>query len=79
MIKFIVGAMVGGVVSFFFFALLTASKENKTEKQIKAEVLKELKNRIHEKLHKAEMHGNFEPVVTAEMFDSVVKEMEDSK
>lgn len=79
MIKFIVGAMVGGVVSVFFFALLVAARDNKTEKQIRAEVLKELKNRIHEKLHKAEMCGNFEPVVTAEMFDSVVKELEDSE
>ena len=79
MINFIIGAIVGGCVSFFFLALLIAARENKTEKQIKAEVLKELKNRIHEKLHKAEMCGNFEPVVTAEMFDSVVEEMENSK
>lgn len=42
---------------------------------IKAEAIKELEAKIHEKLHEAEMHGNFEPVVTREMFDSVVKEM----
>jgi hypothetical protein len=41
----------------------------------KAETIKELEAKIHEKLHEAEMHGNFEPVVTREMFDSVVKEM----
>lgn len=71
-----VGAMVGGCVSFFFLALLIAARDEKSKKQIRAEVIKELKNRIHEKLHKAEMCGNFEPVVTAEMFDSVVEEME---
>lgn len=42
---------------------------------IKAEAIKEFKAKIHEKLHEAEIHGNFEPVVTAEMFDSVIKEM----
>jgi Holliday junction resolvase RusA-like endonuclease len=42
---------------------------------IQAETIKELEVKIHEKLHQAEMHGNFEPVVTREMFDSVVKEM----
>jgi molecular chaperone GrpE (heat shock protein) len=41
----------------------------------KAETTKELEAKIHEKLHEAEMHGNFEPVVTREMFDSVVKEL----
>jgi TolA-binding protein len=41
----------------------------------KAETIKELEAKIHEKLHEAEMHGNFEPVVTREMFDSVVKEL----
>jgi TolA-binding protein len=44
-------------------------------KIIKATTIKELEAKIHEKLHEAEMHGNFEPVVTREMFDSVVKEM----
>jgi polyribonucleotide nucleotidyltransferase len=39
------------------------------------ETIKELEAKIHEKLHEAEMHGNFEPVVTCEMFDSVVKEL----
>lgn len=43
--------------------------------EIRAEAIKELKAKIHEKLHEAEMHGNFEPVVTREMFDSVVKEV----
>ena len=42
----------------------------------RAETIKELEAKIHEKLHEAEMRGNFEPVVTREMFDSVVKEME---
>lgn len=42
---------------------------------IKAEAIKEFETKIHEKLHQAEMHGNFEPVVTREIFDSVVKEM----
>ena len=42
---------------------------------IKAEAIKELEAKIHEKLHQAEMHGNFEPVVTREMFDSVAKEV----
>jgi hypothetical protein len=41
----------------------------------RAEAIKEFEVKIHEKLHQAEMHGNFEPVVTREMFDSVVKEM----
>jgi TolA-binding protein len=44
-------------------------------KIIKATTIKELEAKIHEKLHEAEMHGNFEPVVTREMFDSVVKEL----
>lgn len=44
-------------------------------KQKVAEAIKEVEVKIHEKLHQAEMHGNFEPVVTREMFDSVVKEM----
>jgi DNA polymerase elongation subunit (family B) len=44
-------------------------------KLVRAETIKELEAKIHEKLHEAEMHGNFEPVVTREMFDSVVKEM----
>jgi hypothetical protein len=44
-------------------------------KQKVAEAIKELEVKIHEKLHQAEMHGNFEPVVTREMFDSVVREM----
>jgi hypothetical protein len=44
-------------------------------KQLKAEAIKEVEVKIHEKLHQAEMHGNFEPVVTREMFDSVVKEL----
>jgi hypothetical protein len=44
-------------------------------KTIKSETIKELEAKIHEKLHEAEMHGNFEPVVTREMFDSVVKEV----
>lgn len=43
--------------------------------EIRAEAIKELEAKIHEKLHEAEMHGNFEPVVTREMFDSVVKEL----
>jgi TolA-binding protein len=43
--------------------------------ELRAEIIKELEAKIHEKLHEAEMHGNFEPVVTREMFDSVVKEM----
>jgi ribosomal protein S18 len=43
--------------------------------EIRAEVIKDLEAKIYEKLHEAEMHGNFEPVVTREMFDSVVKEM----
>jgi DNA repair ATPase RecN len=43
--------------------------------EIRTETIKELEAKIHEKLHEAEMHGNFEPVVTREMFDSVVKEM----
>lgn len=43
--------------------------------EIRAETIKELEAKIHEKLHEAEMHGNFEPVVTREMFDSVVKEV----
>jgi hypothetical protein len=43
--------------------------------QAKSEAIKEFEVKIHEKLHQAEMHGNFEPVVTREMFDSVVKEM----
>jgi hypothetical protein len=42
---------------------------------IQTEAIKEFEVKIHEKLHQAEMHGNFEPVVTREMFDSVVKEM----
>jgi DNA repair exonuclease SbcCD ATPase subunit len=41
----------------------------------KADVTKELEAKIHEKLHEAEMHGNFEPVVTREIFDSVIKEV----
>ena len=41
----------------------------------RAKAIKELEAKIHEKLHEAEMHGNFEPVVTREMFDSVVKEL----
>jgi predicted RNase H-like nuclease (RuvC/YqgF family) len=41
----------------------------------RADVIKELEAKIHEKLHEAEIHGNFEPVVTREMFDSVTKEM----
>jgi hypothetical protein len=44
-------------------------------KIIKTTTIKELEVKIHEKLHEAEMHGNFEPVVTREMFDSVVKGM----
>jgi hypothetical protein len=44
-------------------------------KLVRADAIKELEAKIHEKLHEAEMHGNFEPVVTREMFDSVVKEM----
>jgi hypothetical protein len=43
--------------------------------QAKSEAIKEFEVKIHEKLHEAEMHGNFEPVVNREMFDSVVKEM----
>jgi DNA repair ATPase RecN len=43
--------------------------------EIRAETIKELEAKIHEKLHEAEMHGNFEPIVTREMFDSVVKEL----
>lgn len=39
------------------------------------EAIKELEAKINEKLHEAEMHGNFEPIVTREMFDSVLKEM----
>lgn len=41
----------------------------------RAETIKELEAKIHEKLYQAEMHGNFEPVVTREMFDSVIKEV----
>jgi hypothetical protein len=48
---------------------------NETENKIKSKAIKEFEVKIHEKLHQAEMHGNFEPVVTREMFDSVVKEM----
>ncbi len=44
-------------------------------KEIKLDAINELKTKIHERLHEAEMHGNFEPVVTREMFDAVVEEM----
>jgi chromosome segregation ATPase len=43
--------------------------------ELRADAIKEVEAKIHEKLHEAEMYGNFEPVVTREMFDSVVKEM----
>lgn len=64
--------------------LLTTYKENLiTDKEhlitklktAEFKAIKEVEVKIHEKLHQAEMHGNFEPVVTREMFDSVVKEM----
>jgi putative protein kinase ArgK-like GTPase of G3E family len=42
---------------------------------IKAEAIKELEAKIYEKLHEAEMHGNFEPTLTREMLDSIFKEM----
>jgi hypothetical protein len=42
------------------------------------DLLQSVKDRIHDKLFDAEMHGMYEPVVTAEMFDEVVAEiMED--
>jgi hypothetical protein len=43
--------------------------------QIKSEAIKEFEVKIHEKLHQAEMHGNFEPTLTREMLDSIFKEM----
>ena len=43
--------------------------------EIKAETIKELEAKIYEKLHEAEMHGNFEPTLTREMLDSIFKEM----
>ena len=42
---------------------------------IKAETIKDLEAKIYEKLHEAEMHGNFEPTLTREMLDSILKEM----
>jgi hypothetical protein len=54
---------------------LGMKREKERADTIRAETIKELEAKIHEKLHEAEMHGNFEPVVTREMFDSVVKEM----
>ena len=43
--------------------------------EIKAEAIKDLEVKIYEKLHEAEMHGNFEPTLTREMLDSIFKEM----
>ena len=44
-------------------------------KTMKAKVVKDLEAKIYEKLHEAEMHGNFEPTLTREMLDSIFKEM----
>jgi chaperonin cofactor prefoldin len=54
---------------------LGMKREKERADTIRAETIKEFESKIHEKLHEAERHGNFEPVVTREMFDSVVKEL----
>ena len=50
-------------------------KTQELVKKAKAEAVKELQKRIHEKLHEAEMNGVYDLVVTKDMFDDAVKEM----
>ena len=85
----VLGAIAGANIAFFSFAILIASKDEKREKQLKAEVklltarlksaradtLTGLLERLKSMLHEAEMHGNFEPVLTAQMLEDAIDEI----
>lgn len=85
----VLGAIAGANIAFFAFAIIAASKDEKREKQLKAEIellkvrlkkarleaLQELLSKIREKLHEAEMHGNYEPELTAQMLCDTIDEM----
>ena len=41
----------------------------------KEKIKNDIKNKIVEKLHEAEMHGNYEPEVTVEMYEEILREI----
>ncbi len=49
--------------------------ENKKLIEKNKKIINEFENKICEKLHKAEMHGNYEPEVTTGMFYEVLDEI----
>lgn len=85
----VLGAIAGANIAFFSLAIITASKDEKREKQLKAEVklltarlksarvdtLTGLLEKLKAILHEAEMHGNYEPVLTAQMLEDAIDEM----
>ena len=85
----VLGLIAGANISFFGFAVLTASKDEKREQQLKAKIesltaklknaridtLMELLQKLKAILLEAEMHGNPDPELTAKMLEDTIAEM----
>ena len=85
----VLGVIAGANIAFFAFAIIAASKDEKREKQLKAEIklltarlksarvdtLTGLLERLKAMLHEAEMYGNYEPELTAQMLEDAIDEI----